>query len=280
MTIDCVNPCPSAAPSITAGAKIFHPINTALPRTPHPETHLAACYQGIRKTKTMLSEKQLAANRANAEKSTGPRTEVGKQRSARNALRHGLTAHVTVMTDADREAQEAFCGPIVDELDPQSPNELQLAQAYANLQWRINRLAAIEENVFTLGALDSPDPDDPLCHARTFLRDAASLNTLSIYNHRLIAESEKILEQFLHFRAVRLNDVVSRKTAKEAELKAAARMYRQSQGYGVPFDPQKNGFVCSMAEIHDYLRHRAASSNQSMDAVERKFRSAAAKSAA
>ena len=228
----------------------------------------------------MLSEKQLAANRANAQKSSGPRTEEGKQRSARNALRHGLTAHVTVMTDADRKAQEAFCLPIIEELDPQSPNELQLAQAYANLQWRINRLAAIEENVFTLGALDSPDPDDPLCDARTFLQNAASLNTLSIYNHRLIAESEKILKQFLHFRAVRLNDVVSRKTEKEAELKEAARMYRQSVACRVPFDPQKNGFVCSMAEIHDYLRRRAASRTPSTDAAEQKFRPATAKSAA
>ena len=42
--------------------------------------------------KTLATEKQIAANRANAKRSTGPRTAAGKLKSSRNAYRHGLSS--------------------------------------------------------------------------------------------------------------------------------------------------------------------------------------------
>ena len=42
----------------------------------------------------MASERQNAANRRNAQKSTGPRSVEGKKRASRNAYRHGLAAGV------------------------------------------------------------------------------------------------------------------------------------------------------------------------------------------
>lgn len=43
--------------------------------------------------KQPISQKKLAANRANARRSTGPRTPAGKARAARNSLKHGFCAH-------------------------------------------------------------------------------------------------------------------------------------------------------------------------------------------
>src|SRR6516162_10458648 len=43
----------------------------------------------------MASEGQIAANRRNARKSTGPRSGAGKKRASRNAYRHGLTLSIT-----------------------------------------------------------------------------------------------------------------------------------------------------------------------------------------
>jgi hypothetical protein len=39
----------------------------------------------------MASERQIAANRANAQKSTGPKSQSGKKRSSANSYRHGLS---------------------------------------------------------------------------------------------------------------------------------------------------------------------------------------------
>ena len=42
----------------------------------------------------MASERQIAANRRNARKSTGPRSAEGRKRASRNAYRHGLTLSI------------------------------------------------------------------------------------------------------------------------------------------------------------------------------------------
>src|SRR5438132_12009219 len=39
----------------------------------------------------MTSNRQIEANRSNAKRSTGPKTEPGKLQSSRNSLRHGLS---------------------------------------------------------------------------------------------------------------------------------------------------------------------------------------------
>ena len=55
-----------------------------------------------------ISPEQLAANRANAQKSTGPRTPEGKSKSRLNAFRHGITAQVIVMPPEQMEAYMNF----------------------------------------------------------------------------------------------------------------------------------------------------------------------------
>ena len=56
----------------------------------------------------MTSLKQIEANRRNAEDSTGPRSKAGKQRSSRNAVRHGLTAETVIEPLEDAEDYAAF----------------------------------------------------------------------------------------------------------------------------------------------------------------------------
>lgn len=54
----------------------------------------------------MASERQIRANRANATKSTGPKTLNGKTVSSRNAVRHGLTAQQVVGQGGSRSVRD------------------------------------------------------------------------------------------------------------------------------------------------------------------------------
>ena len=74
----------------------------------------------------MTSFRQLAANRRNASKSTGPTTDEGKQRSRCNAVRHGLTAETVVGALEDAEDYRAFEATITADYDAQSAVEREL----------------------------------------------------------------------------------------------------------------------------------------------------------
>jgi hypothetical protein len=55
--------------------------------------------QRLNQDLAMSSDRQITANRANAKRSTGPKTIVGKIRSSRNALKHGLSASAFLQID-------------------------------------------------------------------------------------------------------------------------------------------------------------------------------------
>ncbi len=92
----------------------------------------------------MTTERQVRANRLNALKSTGPRTEYGKAVSRRNALRHGLTAHFIVLDGEDAAAFETLGLALRDEYRPASATESDLVEHLAALLWRLRRAGAYE----------------------------------------------------------------------------------------------------------------------------------------
>src|SRR5580765_1561351 len=100
----------------------------------------------------MTSYRQFQANRRNALKSTGPNTEEGKQKSRRNAVRHGLTAETVIGTLEDAEDYKAFESAVIADYDAKSAVERELILRLASVLWRLRRATAMETGLFQIQA--------------------------------------------------------------------------------------------------------------------------------
>ena len=110
----------------------------------------------------MATRKQIRANRRNARKSTGPKSDAGKAASLANALSHGLTAARTVvLPEEEPEDFERLRGGVIAELAPAGALQEALAQRIAVLLWRLDRVARLEAELFIHGefALDRASLD-------------------------------------------------------------------------------------------------------------------------
>jgi hypothetical protein len=100
----------------------------------------------------MTSYRQIEANRRNALRSTGPRTEDGKLQSRRNAVRHGLTAETVIGSLEDAEDYSAFEAAIIADYDAQSAVERELVLRLASILWRLRRATTMETGLFEIHA--------------------------------------------------------------------------------------------------------------------------------
>jgi hypothetical protein len=97
-----------------------------------------------------VSDKQLAANRANAAKSTGPRTPEGKARSSANARAHGFTASTFAIVRIEGLDDIAH---LKDDLtavyQPVNSQEMFAIERMALGQQQMLRAARLESGLFT-----------------------------------------------------------------------------------------------------------------------------------
>jgi len=105
----------------------------------------------------MASERQIAANRRNARKSTGPRSGAGRKRASRNAYRHGLTLNIT-STAAFAKQLDKLARKIAGNTDDAIVLERARAIAQAELELaRVRRAkVALIDRASAFGELDPP----------------------------------------------------------------------------------------------------------------------------
>src|SRR5260370_1103381 len=187
-----------------------------------------------------------ARNRANASRSTGPKTAAGKHRSSLNALRHGITGHTIVMPAEDLAAYHVFTKHLFDELKPVGYLEKQFAQIIVDTSWRLNRLPALESNMIALGFdehSDSITTEHPEAHAALVITEAMreqprAINSISMHGERLSRQLERTVK--------RLQILQSQRRATEAtQLAEAAALYQMDKKKGLPYHPAEDGFVFS-----------------------------------
>jgi len=194
-----------------------------------------------------------AANERNAELSTGPRTQEGKQKIRLNGLRHGLTGQMTVMPSEDRAAHDKFCKDLTDVLAPAGKEEVLLANSVAEDRWRLNRIRAIEENIFALGCatveLDvsvHPNIRHALLMAQTFLESAKSFNLLTLYESRINRTLHRNRAELTRLKTARLE-------AHQKQLEEAALLAETNKSAETPYDPATDGFAFSAPELARHI---------------------------
>jgi len=92
----------------------------------------------------MTTAAQRKANKQNAQHSTGPRTEQGKQRSSQNALKHGFRAKDPLIPGEDPDHYYRHSAELESELQPAGPLEKNLVDQIVDITWRLKRFARIE----------------------------------------------------------------------------------------------------------------------------------------
>src|SRR6202158_2593428 len=195
-----------------------------------------------------------AVNRANAQHSTGPRTEAGKQRSKLNALRHGLTGQTVVLPTEDHSAYQRHSQSFLDEYRPQGATETQLVQSLLDTSWQLNRAAAVETNLFSLGITESedriranhPEAEDALAMALAYREHNRAFANIGTYRQRLTRQFERTLVLLRQIQA-------ERRKNEQRQLETAAALHEMHQKKELPYAPADDGFVFSNAEIETYI---------------------------
>jgi len=198
----------------------------------------------------MATQKQIQANRRNAQKSTGPKTPEGKAAVAHNALKHGLRSHDVVLPgeDPDNEFPILF-EELTAEWQPETVTERMQVEELAAVFWRQRRARRIESGLYISageaatgkiwGRPDAPSSDQQHEVGTRILAEAyqtadAALDRVHRHQAQLGRAQARILRQLEKSKTERSNPIPPAETA--ADLSPEAQTERSN-----PIAPAKIG---------------------------------------
>ena len=210
--------------------------------------------QPVAPPKHPLSEARLAANRASAQASTGPKTPSGKAKVAQNAVKTALTGRTVLLPFDDVTAYQALLDEYRKEFTPVGPIERGLVQSLVDTCWRLDRIpgleyALIENGYNQLGHQDSartmatPEATLELLIRRSAEKD---FRNLALTEGRLVRRREREMKELRTLQT-------TRKAQEEEELKQAAQLALVAETKKQPFDVEQLGFVFSTQRFAQYM---------------------------
>ncbi len=154
------------------------------------------------------------------------------------------------MPTEDLEAYQSHLESFTGEYHPEGATEANLVQALADTSWRLNRVAALETNLLTLGMINP----SPIADAPSQIQDAMSivaalesqskaLSNLSLHSQRLSRQFERTVAQ--------LRDLQEIRRAKEnSDLNDLLDIMEMYESKGETYEPSEDGFVFSQTQIN------------------------------
>lgn len=195
----------------------------------------------------MSTEKQIEANRQNAQASSGPVTEEGKQISSQNAIKHGFTGLSLKLAPEEHDAYFVHVMEYMSQYKPANYSLEQLVQQLADLDWSLHQINVQQLNTISLmNAVHAKDDgEDPTALAKVIGGLTRTLNTLNLYETRRRRAA----------REIKLELEAAQQAYKERlawELPNAVEMSEILKESGKTFEPHAFGFVCSTAQIKNF----------------------------
>ena len=203
-----------------------------------------------------ISEARLLANQANAQLSSGPRTEEGKMKSSLNAVKTGLTGRTVLLPSDDVAEYERHLAAYAEEFAPVGLLETNLMESIAGTDWRLRRIPGLESALFAKGRIEFAELFNEqdlaarphLIDAHTFIAYEKQIRNLQLQEARLARRREKEIAELRRLQAERVQSKTGtgEHSAPFAESDACPR-------FAAP-----NGFVFSTSEIKHLMLPRTA----------------------
>ncbi len=202
---------------------------------------------------------RVAANQANSQLSTGPKTAEGKSKASRNAVTTALTGRTVLLAKDDRALYERHLRAYHHKFEPLTDDERVLVQAIADSDWRLSRIPQL---ILALEAKAREELAEDYQHlAPAARRLRIELEGVLKYEKQL--RNLHLQESRLHRR--REKDVAElrivqreRDVRRAQELSVAAKLYVAAQHDNEPFDPADHGFDFSLDDVKCYCNAQRA----------------------